>query len=796
MATFIQDGYHILVMCMLCPMLGWIFSYVYYKHTARITVDPDKQADMGMSLNRGSTEQMKVIHQVYTLIYDGAQAFLWAEYQYVAVFMVGFSIFILVVLGVSGTGNSPWVNAIFTVIAFLVGSLTSVLAGYVGMVIGTYANARTAIAAQKSLAFGFQTAFKAAVVMGFCLCSFGIFNLYILILLFRLYYSDAMTDSDNSADDTSALFEAIAGYGLGGSSVALFGRVGGGIYTKAADVGADLVGKVENNLEEDDIRNPAVIADNVGDNVGDIAGMGADLFGSFAEASCASLVIAAQTGGLSPHESSIYRHWGYVGFPLVISASGIVACFLTSFFATLMPPKEMKDVEPKLKGQIMISTIIETILLFVVCMCFMPADAYFAGYVVSQVGEDGNIEQIGGEISVKNYYLFFSAAVGLWAGLGIGYVTEYYTSNQHRPTQIVAENCATGAATNVIMGLALGYESVIFPACAIAVAAYVSHSLAGFYGVSLAALGILSTLSIGLTIDAFGPISDNAGGIAEMSDMANEVRERTDALDAAGNTTAAIGKGFAIGSAAFVSLALFSGYMSILQSRDVQKFATVDMLHAFPFAGLLIGAMIPYWFSAMTMGAVGRAAHQMVKHVRREFAEFPDILSVESGSLRQPDYAACIDISTKASLKEMIPPGVLVMSTPLVVGFLFGCKCLAGVLIGALVSGVCGAISASNTGGAWDNAKKYIEQGKLTKKDDFGVEVTGEDGRTVCLGKGSDAHKASVVGDTIGDPLKDTSGPSLNIVMKLMAVESLVFAKAFYITNDGFLGYLGSLISG
>merc|ERR1719242_2866640 len=331
-----------------------------------------------------------------------------------------------------------------------------------------------------------------------------------------------------------------------------------------------------------------------------------------------------------------------------------------------------------------------------------------------------------------------------------------------------------------------------------AAAAYISHSLAGFYGVALAALGILSTLSIGLTIDAFGPISDNTGGIAEMCEMGDETRQRTDALDAAGNTTAAIGKGFAIGSAAFVSLALFSGYMTILQARSLEKFSHVDILHAFPFAGLLIGAMIPYWFSAMTMGAVGRAAHDMVMHVRDEFETHPDILKKDpqTGQMRKPDYASCIRISTEASLKEMVPPGVLVMATPLVVGFLFGCKCLAGVLIGALVSGVCGAISASNTGGAWDNAKKYIEQGKLTKKDDFGVDVTGADGRTVVLGKGSDAHKASVVGDTIGDPLKDTSGPSLNIVMKLMAVESLVFAMAFYITNDGFLGYLGSLISG
>merc|ERR1712087_1004739 len=338
---------------------------------------------------------------------------------------------------------------------------------------------------------------------------------------------------------------------------------------------------------------------------------------------------------------------------------------------------------------------------------------------------------------------------------------------------------------NVIMGLALGYKSVIFPACAMAAAAYISHSLAGFYGVSLAALGILSTLSIGLTIDAFGPICDNAGGIAEMCEMGDETRQRTDALDAAGNTTAAIGKGFAIGSAAFVSLALFSGYMTVLRSRDIDKFAHVDMLHAFPFAGLLVGAMIPYWFSAMTMGAVGRAAHDMVEHVRSEFQEHPDILEPDAnGRMRQPDYAACIRISTNASLKEMVPPGVLVLGTPIVVGFVFGCKALAGVLMGALVSAVCGAISASNTGGAWDNAKKYIEQGKLKSAD-----------QRTTLGKNTEAHKAAVVGDTIGDPLKDTSGPSLNIVMKLMAVESLVFAKAFYIENPGFLGYLASLIN-
>jgi len=785
---FIREGYHVLILCIACPVLAWVFSFWYYKQTARIAVSPEDVRDgqHEQPINSSVDDKRNEIYEIYSLIFKGAQDFLAAEYKAIALFVVGFSIFLEIVLGISDS----WIQATFTVVAFIVGCGTSVLAGYVGMAIGTFANARTAIAcADEGLAAGFRTAFKAAVVMGFCLCAFGIFNLYILIMLFRLYYTDACTSDSDSDDVTAELFEAIAGYGLGGSSVALFGRVGGGIYTKAADVGADLVGKVENNLNEDDIRNPAVIADNVGDNVGDIAGMGADLFGSFAEASCAAMVIAAQTGSLTPNESSVYQNWGYVAFPLVVSCSGILACFITSFFASGTKELALDGVEPKLKGQIMISTIIETVFLAIISMCFMPSEAYFAGYVVAYADDD-SVAYEAEEISVKNYYLFFATAVGLWAGMGIGYVTEYYTSNAHTPTQEVAQNCETGAATNVIMGLALGYESTIFPACAIAVAAYVAHSLAGFYGVSLAALGILSTLSIGLTIDAFGPISDNAGGIAEMSGMDEDVRTRTDALDAAGNTTAAIGKGFAIGSAAFVSLALFSGYMTVLQSRDIDKFAHVDLLHAFPFAGLLIGAMIPFWFSAMTMGAVGRAAHDMVEHVRTEFQEHPNILEPdEDGKMTKPDYAACIKISTEASLKEMIPPGALVMGTPIVVGFIFGCKALAGVLIGAMVSSVCNAIAASNTGGAWDNAKKYVEQGKLEKSDGTGPYRKGTD-------EYRPVHAAAVVGDTIGDPLKDTSGPSLNIVMKLMAVESLVLANAFYIENPGLLGWIASKITG
>ena len=394
-----------------------------------------------------------------------------------------------------------------------------------------------------------------------------------------------------------------------------------------------------------------------------------------------------------------------------------------------------------------------TLALIGIVYLFLPEELEFAG------------NDTASSLRVQNWELFFCCGVGLWAGLIIGYLTEYYTSNQYKPVQDLAESCKTGAATNIILGLALGMKSDIIPAITLAIAAYVSHSLAGFYGVALAALGILSTMSIGLTIDAFGPISDNAGGIAEMCELGEGTRERTDALDAAGNTTAAIGKGFAIGSAAFVSLALFSGYVTILQNTlprnklGLPRFDHVDLLHPFPFSGLLVGAMLPYWFSAMTMAAVGRAAFEMVNEVRRQFRNDAGILSGES----KPDYKGCIDISTTASLKEMVGPGALVMLTPLIVGFLLGTKALAGVLIGALVSGVQMAVSSSNTGGAWDNAKKYIEQGKL-----------GPD-----QGKGSDAHKAAVVGDTVGDPLKDTSGPSLNILIKLMSVESLVFAKAF-----------------
>ncbi|KAG5618723.1 hypothetical protein H5410_018547 [Solanum commersonii] len=618
-------------------------------------------------------------------------------------------------------------TAIFSTISFLLGAVTSVISGFLGMKIATYANARTTLEARKGVGKAFIVAFRSGAVMGFLLAANGLLVLYIAINLFKIYYGD----------DWEGLFEAITGYGLGGSSMALFGRVGGGIYTKAADVGADLVGKVERNIPEDDPRNPAVIADNVGDNVGDIAGMGSDLFGSYAESSCAALVVA------SISSFGIEHDFTSMCYPLLISSMGILVCLITTLFATdFFEIKAVKEIEPALKNQLIISTVLMTIGIAIVTWTCLPSSFTIFNFGTQKV--------------VKNWELFLCVAVGLWAGLIIGFVTEYYTSNAYSPVQDVADSCRTGAATNVIFGLALGYKSVIIPIFAIAIAIFVSFSFAAMYGIAVAALGMLSTIATGLAIDAYGPISDNAGGIAEMAGMSHRIRERTDALDAAGNTTAAIGKGFAIGSAALVSLALFGAFVSRA------AISTVDVLTPKVFIGLIVGAMLPYWFSAMTMKSVGSAALKMVEEVRRQFNTIPGLME----GLAKPDYATCVKISTDASIKEMIPPGALVMLTPLIVGIFFGVETLSGVLAGALVSGVQIAISASNTGGAWDNAKKYIEAG------------ASEHART--LGpKGSEPHKAAVIGDTIGDPLKDTSGPSLNILIKLMAVESLVFAPFF-----------------
>ncbi|KAH1033429.1 hypothetical protein J1N35_045603 [Gossypium stocksii] len=746
-----------------CAVIGIAFSLVQWVLVSKVKLSPGRESvnngsgakngysDYLIEEEEGLNDHSVVLKcaEIQSAISEGATSFLFTEYQYVGIFMVAFAILIFLFLGsVEGFSSKSQpctydkskickpalATAAFSTISFLLGAITSVVSGFLGMKIATYANARTTLEARKGVGKAFITAFRSGAVMGFLLAANGLLVLYIAINLFKLYYRD----------DWSGLFEAITGYGLGGSSMALFGRVGGGIYTKAADVGADLVGKVERNIPEDDPRNPAVIADNVGDNVGDIAGMGSDLFGSYAESSCAALVVASISSFGINHELTPML------YPLIISSVGIIVCLITTLFATdFFEIKAVKEIEPSLKQQLIISTVLMTIGIGIVSWIALPSSF--------------TIFNFGDQKAVKNWQLFLCVAVGLWAGLIIGFVTEYFTSNAYSPVQDVADSCRTGAATNVIFGLALGYKSCIIPIFAIAISIFVSFSFAAMYGIAVAALGMLSTIATGLAIDAYGPISDNAGGIAEMAGMSHRIRERTDALDAAGNTTAAIGKGFAIGSAALVSLALFGAFVSRA------AISTVDVLTPKVFIGLLVGAMLPYWFSAMTMKSVGSAALKMVEEVRRQFNTIPGLME----GTTKPDYATCVKISTDASIKEMIPPGALVMLTPLVVGIFFGVETLSGVLAGSLVSGVQIAISASNTGGAWDNAKKYIEAGASPHAKSLGP-------------KGSDPHKAAVIGDTIGDPLKDTSGPSLNILIKLMAVESLVFAP-FFATHGGLL---------
>eukprot|EP01028_Stygiella_incarcerata_P002484 TRINITY_DN1467_c0_g1_i1.p1 TRINITY_DN1467_c0_g1~~TRINITY_DN1467_c0_g1_i1.p1 ORF type:complete len:736 (-),score=170.10 TRINITY_DN1467_c0_g1_i1:139-2346(-) len=709
-------------------VLGVLFAVINAVIVSKtnISIDIAMAETSALVVNEGGSvpvthEIIEKMKRIGAAISQGAQSFLFAEYRFMVLFIVVFSIVILCLLGSSGS----WKHAAFSMMSFQLGAVTSIISGYIGMKIAVYSNTRTAINATKGVTHAFNTAFRAGTVMGFALQSLGLINLFIGIVLFKLYFTENK--------DVPDLYEAISAYGLGGSSIAMFGRVGGGIYTKAADVGADLVGKVEQGIPEDDPRNPAVIADNVGDNVGDVAGMGADLFGSFAEASSAALAIASE----SLDHDLIYS-WPAMMYPLTITASGILVSMITTFFATnIGKVKNIKGIEPVLKRQLLISTILMTPTLYGISMWFLPHS------FTLKIGD--NIKH------TKNWKVYFCVISGLWSGLIIGYVTEFFTSHAYKPVRDVAHSCKTGAATNVIYGLALGYKSVIIPIFCLATTIYVSYKMASMYGIAVAALGILSTMAVGLTIDAYGPISDNAGGVAEMCGMGPEIRSRTDALDAAGNTTAAIGKGFAIGSAALVSIALWGAFIT------KSNISRVDLMKPYEYAGLVVGAMLPYWFSAMTMKSVGKAALAMVEEVRDQFKNIEGIME----GTGTPDYKRCVKISTDASLREMIPPGALVILSPILVGYIFGKDALSGLLAGALVSGVQLAISMSNTGGAWDNAKKYIE--------------SGEGGLG---GKGSDAHHAAVVGDTIGDPLKDTSGPSLNILVKLMAIISLVFAPS------------------
>jgi len=675
----------------------------------------------------------------------------------------------------------------YTATAYLVGSATSIVAGYIGMRIAVYTNTRTTFQCCKDINDGFLAAFRGGQVLGFCLVGLALLVLEILLLAFRaawfvgaldkmdaLYKANPAARLENGKEATRLLFELVAGYGLGGSSVALFGRVGGGIYTKAADVGADLVGKTLKDLKEDDPSNPGTIADNVGDNVGDIAGMGADLFGSLAESTCAALVVSATSSELVTSTDALW-------VPLLVTAAGVIASFVSVLFVHCWKVTAA-NVQSVLKWQIGISTVLMT-------AASLPA--------IWALPEKFNFP--GGK-TVTNWEAYNCVCLGLWSGMIIGFVTEYYTSNAYGPTLALAEACEQGPAPNIILGLALGYKSVVIPILCIAATIGYAFAAAGMYGVALAALGMLGSLPVALSIDGYGPISDNAGGVAEMSGLPSSIRDSTDALDAAGNTTAAVGKGFAIGTACLVGLALFGAFITRVGET------TVDILQPAQFAGLLVGAMLPYAFSAMTMQAVGDAAGDMMRFIiadyRRGEAE------IAAGNKYNPDYDGCIRISTEASLRKMVAPGVLVLGSPLLAGFVFGPKAVAGLLAGIIVSGVQVAISASNTGGAWDNAKKETEKQRSLHRSEArkaGIDLAAakaeysafpagsEDARAVELRPWvqkeqelRERHVAAVVGDTVGDPLKDTSGPAINILIKLAAITSLVFGS--YIADMAIMG--------
>jgi len=755
-STLDETWVHVLLI--VPPVLGLIFAMFQWRHVVELEItgtsddtdSPRGARQLGIAENQkepltdkvGPLNPEDLAHEMTKIsnhIAEGAKTFLFVEYLYMAVYVFVFSILIVCFYNFTGTQPNRLALGLATMCAFIIGALTSIVSGYIGMSAAVMCNVRTAHECWvEGFAEGLDVALRGGSIMGFGLCSLGVLVLYALIMVLSLIEDFKL----NSQDTALSMCEALAGFGLGASSIALFGRVGGGIYTKAADVGADLSGKNEYGMEEDDPRNPACIADNVGDNVGDIAGMGADLFGSFAESTVAALVIAAKAAKIGAKHEGISTNLSALLFPVIVSSSGILVGIITMLIILAFSHRiasELSGIETTLKLILVVSTVIQTPVIIGLGLICLPAE--FA----LEFGD------------VTNWACIGSILMGLWAGLLIGLVTEYYTSHSYQPVRDVSESQVTSAATGIIYGLALGYVSCIVPVVALAIIIVIAHTFCGMYGIALAALGMLSTLTVGLTIDAYGPISDNAGGIAEMAGLPAHVRVYTDALDAAGNTTAAIGKGFAIGSAALVALALFGAFKARAQITHV------DVSEPWTFAGLLIGALLPYAFSAMTMKSVGEAANDMVQEC---MSQFPDI--VNNGV--EPDYEKCIKISTQASLKEMIAPGLLVILSPILAGLIFGQNACAGLLCGSLVSGVQLAISMSNTGGAWDNSKKYIKSGGLEEEFD--------------IHKGSveyeNAHKNSVTGDTVGDPLKDTSGPSLNILVKLSAITSLVFADVIH----------------
>ena len=703
-------------------VLGLLFTFWKSSWITKQEVGTEKMARIGKAIS------------------EGALAFLKAEYKILAIFVVAVSILLAL------SGNTPNSSPLVA-LSFLVGAFCSALAGYIGMVVATKANVRTTNAARTSLGKALEVAFAGGSVMGLGVVGLGVLGLGALFALYT-----------NMGWDMNKVITVITGFSFGASSIALFARVGGGIYTKAADVGADLVGKVEAGIPEDHPLNPATIADNVGDNVGDVAGMGADLFESYVGAIVGTMVLGATFIGLAGFENTNdFGGLNAVLLPMLLSGVGILTSILGTFFVKVA---EGGDPQKALnRGE------------FLSAALMLAATYFIVQWMLPSSWTVNNVEYTANGV-------FFAVIIGLVAGLLIGIITEFYTGTGTKPVKSIVNQSLTGAATNIIAGLGVGMQSTALPVLVLAAGIIGAYEFGGLYGIAIAAVGMLSNTGIQLAVDAYGPISDNAGGIAEMAELPKEVRQKTDKLDAVGNTTAAIGKGFAIGSAALTALALFAAFMS------TAGIATIDIAQPVVMAGLLVGAMLPFLFSALSMNAVGRAAMDMIQEVRRQFRDIPELKNAlavmqknEGTEMKnwsdadrktfeaadgKAEYGKCVEISTKASIREMIVPGLLAVISPVVVGFAGGAEMLGGLLAGVTVTGVLMAIFQSNAGGAWDNAKKMFEEG---------VEIQGK-----MYYKGSDPHKATVVGDTVGDPFKDTSGPSLNILLKLMSVVALVIA--------------------